>query len=750
MGGPRQTAAERKYYSKGLADVNYSGGGGGAKAGHKGSSGVAPGTKQDNPLSRHLALMERLKPKVQQRNISRSSSGAGGRVMSGTGTVNAVLAAGDGHRRGDAAKDYASKKECLLEGNSTAAGVMVSRRARSMGATATAAAAAAITHGRANTVRREKWRSQKAQHHDRKVDFGVIGGRESVESGKVGEADRGRLRLPKATEWTEGTSVVEGVARVGIKTCLRPSGSGSTTDAFKDFDEVSGDSVEGNNDTEHEKLRDLRSRALREDNAPTPEREVTRRKDSASLPFRTRVGVVSVTRGSSSLGEEDKTTGVTELKSTGQFSQASAGAAGNRNKDQSCSKPQDDGSSARRRGNTVRGDVPKSTAADEAKLAMAMMDIMSDSPIIAAEPISKAWQKHEEQGSRSSVLSLATRIVNTVGGAERNSVGSGSDRPALSASSVRAAGESSAVQGRAKGASNVVTAIDSTDAVCAPSMIAPSRRCESVAGSDWKLRASRAVGRAREEGMGKEGTVRTDASTGSMSTVSCPLGDSLAVKGKELVGGNAFDGRRDGCDRHGKSEEAARLPHGMSRSLPGSPLDDISTSEGNETTILTRVSSADTHCPQNRGVLEAEPSSDSVHRRERSATTQVHPIRRVCDSDAESSDDGGATCVKERPAVAAPRAKLMKGSSGTGDGVSGGAKRSGGGSCKKKTPRKTEVRLPCEHTSGHRFNPLAFWLPYPPPPIPPTTRVLVLTFLELDRTKYKFWKRLTNRAVNEI
>lgn len=717
VGGPRRTPAERKHYSKGLTDVNSTGGSGGGKAGRKGSSGVAPGTKQDNPLSRHLALMERLKPKIQQRNILRSSSGAGGSGRCGTGTVNAVLAAGDGHRRADAAKDRASKKECLLEGSSTAAGVMVSRRARSMGATATAAAA--MTHGRAITVRREKSRFQKSQHYDRKDDVRVIDGRKGVESGTVREADQGGLRLPKATERTEGTS---GVARVGIQTCPRPCGSGSTIDASKDCGDVGGESVVGSNDTEQEKIRDLGSRAhRREDNAPTPEREVTCRKDAAALPFRTRVGVVSVTRGLSSLGEEEKTTGVTRLKSPGQFSQASGGAAGIRNKDQSSSKLQDSGPSARRRGNTVKGDVPKSTAADEAKLAMAMIDIMSDSPMIAAEPSPKAWRKHKEQGSRSSVLSLATRIVNTVGGAERNSVGGSSDHPALSAGSVRAAGESSAVQVRTKGASTLVSAIDSADAVCGPSMIAPSRRCESVAGSDWKLRASRAVGRAREEGMGKYGTVRADTGTGAMSGVSCTSGDTLAVEGEELVGGNAFNGRRDGCDGQSKSEEPAGLPHGMSRSLPGSPLDDSSTSEGNETTILTHVSSAGTHPLENRGVLKAKPPRDSAYGRERSAMTQVYPIRRVRDSDAESSDDGGATCVKERPPAAAPREKVMKGGSGTGDGVSG-AKRSAGGSSKKKASRKTEVRLPFEHASGRRFNPLAFWLSYLPTrntPVPP-------------------------------
>lgn len=708
VGGPHHTPAERRHYSQGLADVNSSGGG---KAGRKGNSGggsgVASGTKQDNPLSRHLALMERLKPKIQQRNISRSSSsaGAGGSGRCETGAVNAVLAAGDGHRRADAAKDRAGKKEYLLEGSSTAAGVMVSRRARSMGATATATAAASMTYGRAiTTARREKSRSQKSKHHGRKGEVGVIDGRECGEGGKVGEADRGGLRLLKATERTEGTGVVAGVAKVPTEACPGPSGSGSTINASKECGDV-GDSVVGSSSTEDKNVRNLGSRALRgEDNPPTPEREVIRRKAAAALPFRTRV---SGTRGSSSLGEEEKTTGLVRLKSPVQFSQTSAGAASNRSKDQSHSKLQGDGPSARRKGNTVRGDVPRSTAADEAKLAVAMMDIMSDSPMIAAEPIPKARRKHEEQGSRSSVLSLATRIVNTVGEAERNIIGGGSDRPALYASSVRAAGESSAVQVRAKGSSAAVTALDSASAVCGPGIIAPSRRCESVASSDWKLRASRAVGRVREEGMGKDGTVRADAGTGPISAIGYLSGDTFAVEGGELVGENAFDGRRDGCDGQKRSEEAAGLSHGVSRKLTGSSLDDSSTSEANETTTLTRVSSAGTLCPENSRLLEAKPSSDSAHGRERSATTQVHPTRRVRDSDAESSDDGGATCVKERPAAAAPRRKRTMGVSGYGDGV-GGAKRSAGGSCKKKASRKTEVRLPFEHACRCRFNPLAF------------------------------------------
>lgn len=188
IGGPRQRAAERKNadtlrnaerFRRGVGNScnsnssnnnNDHSSGGGKRLGQGGVAGVgARGQRVSGrgslrqtkePISQHLAIMERLRAKVQPRSGSSlaahpASSGKAGGVGAGQ-KVNAVLAAGDGHRRSSSSSGATAGKK-RLEGDPSGGGggVSVSRRARAMGMSATAvknpAAAAATATAKPDT-----------------------------------------------------------------------------------------------------------------------------------------------------------------------------------------------------------------------------------------------------------------------------------------------------------------------------------------------------------------------------------------------------------------------------------------------------------------------------------------------------------------------------------------------------------------------------------------------------------------------
>lgn len=127
IGGPRQSAAERRLAnSAALQTLGTTVKRGNAprhirESNREGTLGAAEDAQQAE-LSAHLAVMDRLRQKVQPRS------------KLGVKVGNAVLAAADGHRPADDDDNKRSRKR--LEGSAVAAGVSISRRARAMSAKA--------------------------------------------------------------------------------------------------------------------------------------------------------------------------------------------------------------------------------------------------------------------------------------------------------------------------------------------------------------------------------------------------------------------------------------------------------------------------------------------------------------------------------------------------------------------------------------------------------------------------------------
>ncbi|CAN0081552.1 unnamed protein product, partial [Scytosiphon promiscuus] len=157
IGGPRQSVAERKNAetlrnaqrhrhgassSSSSSSSNRNTNDSDSKNTHGGASD-GTSAKGGAPISRHLDIMDRLRAKVQERpGSSLNSLLAVGKAGQKRPKVNALLAAGDGHRRGggggkgDIARENKERPDGALSG---AAGVSVSRRARAMGMSSAAA-----------------------------------------------------------------------------------------------------------------------------------------------------------------------------------------------------------------------------------------------------------------------------------------------------------------------------------------------------------------------------------------------------------------------------------------------------------------------------------------------------------------------------------------------------------------------------------------------------------------------------------
>ena len=728
VGGPRQTTTERRHAQALAAAASAPSGTSscGKREGvsRSGFGGAPVAAKPDNPLSRHLALMERLKPKVQQRSISRSSS-AGGKNGGGGGdggTVNAVLAAGDGHRRADAGRNRSGTDghNHRLEGTSAAAGVTVSRRARAMGATATAAMRSGLASKAATAplARREKDPpTQDSRHRGRRGDAGGASKNEGDAGGAGGDGRRVPRKAQRARQTTGYKGAVGGCSR---EAPAIENGCGPVRLApSESSDRFGGSSGEA---------RDPRKG---EEDAPTPERKAAHRRAAVDLlPARTRTKRVAASfdqdssASSSSVGvptndPKKETKSFRRGGPQGKLPHPSASVAwGNSKKDMSHSKLRAGfsmsggrgDSNGNANGNGNGGTASRLTITDEVGLAVAMTDIMSNSSVAAVDEPDP--EKRRKGSGSKSVLSLATRIVNTTG--TSGSVGGRGCFPSPSASDGRVANDLSSLSHSAhawtKGAAAttaVVAAAASSDSaatvVCGPGMVAPSGRRESAAGSDWHLRALRAVERAREERKDNVPAPACSIGTGPPSSV-CdadagrqPGGDAVAIDQPELADTNALAPRQHKLDRlsqafgqngsGARSEENARASRKVTPNVPRDPLSESAATERKVKIKPDGISNAVLHLPTARA---------------------AHPTRRVRDSDAESSDEGAKSdpgepstaLVEKRPVSATPRPKatvddIDLGARGTGASVGGvklvgGVKRSVGGA-RKKAVQKTEV-----------------------------------------------------------
>lgn len=621
IGGPRRSAAERKntellsaqrFRRSGGSSGSNGGSGNSSSSLHKpstrgsreeaqGGSGRAPGSSSDgdgdgggslqksnNGISQHLAIMERLRAKVQARPGSSlaapAAHGKAGRK------VNAVLAAGDGHRGsargsgsgsgGNGARLPSKRLEGDSKGAATGVRLSVSRRARAMGMSATAAkdsaaAAVAVVSSSCVTRREKRGSGGSAKGGD---DIGYSDG--SGGSGS-GANRRGRRILDKASsDGTEARSAkgehhqrkngrtgaaaphhpANGASIEGGDACAMVLGSGSTgppnNDALpavgndkhgaggattagmptRDSPGLDDRDREGRSPTRRERHPSL----LDSERELTPERKATRRVGGT-----TRSGRVSVTGASSSRSSSFRAGAVGQraAKQTRSLAGERSSAAGG-----VYSSAGANGSST---GLPVSGPGAKgatAAAVDEAGLAVAMMNILQSgseglfsssgtiAPTTAAGASGAGEGQQQQQAARRKLtrdsdrtksvaaattgpsLLLATQIVNTVGGGHDRGGGSeaGTDfrRPSTSssasldaliapASGARKARPTTAAKGRTGGGT--------AGNICRPGLVAVgsssssgSRRTGNGGGGsgvegDWRLRASRAVGRVREE-----------------------------------------------------------------------------------------------------------------------------------------------------------------------------------------------------------------------------------------------------------
>lgn len=594
IGGPHQSAIDRRNSGSSTNCIGHS---------SNTKSRGAGATRSENPLSQHMALMELLRPKVQPRGSAQSAIGKGGSAK----RVNSVLAAGDGHRRPSTDRSLAASKQKCLEGSSAAAGVSVSRRARAMGAKAEAAApepaissvarrdscsgrlVAGVVRGRGGhgVVRRNGGQANgggrredraAVQGHDRMQAAHSAGGRiESTESTKVDSVSESDGRPGGAL----------GGGRAGV-------GGGGLRDGRVCDNVAESDEREQPDDSD--------------DNSPyTPERRRASRAGAASGRASVRMkdtatsGCPSLYGGghpsakgdaASSLstssagrspgrspgrenraggflgesragvqGRKDRrsASGLSLTAATGTFggSSGSAGRAGTRlvgrgggNGAAAAAAAVPTGAAA------ASGSASSSTAADEAGLAVAMMDIiMSGSFSTATGSLDGPSEGGLHRGGHDddAVGALAGRIVNTVGGNDARGRASSS---ALRGSSLGAVSSPAAAPPTCMKSSSATATVGefTGGGICGPGLVASSGRQQSGMQGDWRLRASRAVGKVRQEG--RSPTAETIA-RGALSGGSCS--DTAAADGTGTrAGAENVGGSRESSGLHLREESGAR------------------------------------------------------------------------------------------------------------------------------------------------------------------------------------------------
>ncbi|CAN0362227.1 unnamed protein product, partial [Ectocarpus fasciculatus] len=531
--------------------VEEDGGGGGGGGGGKHSNG---GPMKSNSISQHLDIMERLRAKVQPRSGSSLAAPlAQGKAGQQRPKVNSVLAAGDGHRRSGRGAGLISKNR-LERSSNGAAGAHVSSRARAMGITATAtkepAGAAAVTKPERNPPsslargENSKGGVPRLGAPSRSAGGAGCGGGSSEGRGGVG-GGRSALGRPCSSNGEEGVHAPNGEHHESDRKDLAaaavpPSSAGirarecaggvGTRDVGKPGGGANGDSDGATASGSSSRSTSNNSSAfydyegqggVREDGVPPepereliPERRATRRVGGAARGDRRAVPGASRSNGLQSF-RADFGRGVVTKKSRatgGRLGRgvSSAGAIG-------CSTG---GAGPGRQG---KGSATATAAAgDEAGLAVAMMDILQSSGSMLSGNTNPAGASRVGDGSRdgrgdaaaaaaaSGLLPTAASIVNTVGG------GGGGAGASFGSSSLP---HSSGVLGapamtgakKARPAAVVAKAVgntaDGAAAICGPGLVAsscssgPRRTGGGGTGveEDWRLRASRAVGRVREE-----------------------------------------------------------------------------------------------------------------------------------------------------------------------------------------------------------------------------------------------------------
>lgn len=528
------------------------GGGGGGK--HS-----SDGPTKCSSISQHLDIMERLRAKVQPRSGSSLAAPlAQGKAGQQRPKVNSVLAAGDGHRRNGRGAVAASKNRLDRRSNG-AAGAHVSSRARAMGMSATAttepASAAAVTKPERNAS------SSLALGENRKggvprlgdssgsVDgAGCVGGSSEGRGGVGGGrsalaragSSRGEAGVNAANEERRESGRKDLAAAVAE--VVPPSSAGKrarecaggigTRDAGKPDGRANGDSGVATASGSSSRSTSTSSSAFdddegqggaQEDGAPpgperelTPERRATRRVGGAARGGRSVVPGASRNNRLRSF-RADFGRGVVAKKSRATGGRLGGGVLSSASTN-GCST----GVAGPGRQGKGSATAAAAVAGDEAGLAVAMMDILQSSGSMLSANTNPAVASRVGDGSRegrgdavaaaaaSGLLPTAASIVNTVGGRD------GGAGAALGGSSLpHSSGVlgAPAMVGAKKPRPAVVLAktvgntADGAAAICGPGLVASSGssgpRRTGGGGSgveeDWRLRASRAVGRVREE-----------------------------------------------------------------------------------------------------------------------------------------------------------------------------------------------------------------------------------------------------------
>ena len=498
--------------------------------------------------------MERLRAKVQPRSGSSLAAplASSGKPAGGAGQkINAVLAAGDGHRRSGGGATVGKKR---LEGgpSGAGAGVSVSRRARAMGMSATAAKNPALTAAVAATAKPEtlvpsSLAGRRKGGEDAERPSGLRRTRK-----ESGERERGADRKEQGTaSLLPPPARAAGIEDRNAPTChqgTQPKAGDENTGGSEAIAERSSGTnrFAGAHDGERQPAAaaapaERQQRQIQHQPPPpssenelTPERTATRRAGGAT---RGRRGAVTGASGNKLLsfraeagrGGHKITRPLAGERSLSGAAAAfsSVGAANASSKGSSSS-----GRHARDSGSGLAGAA--TAGADEAGLALAMMNILqsagSDGARVAAaasaagggdagEGKKNVTRRGAGAGAASNLL-LATNIVNTVGGGSGGSgavtaprsIPSASASPSLALDTPRTDSKdnkTAAAAGKTAGASG---------AICGPGLVASSsvaRRAVAGGGSgmegDWHLRASRAVGRVR----GEEEAAGRAATTGS-------------------------------------------------------------------------------------------------------------------------------------------------------------------------------------------------------------------------------------------
>lgn len=549
--GERLPAAQRADGYTRKRNVDGSSGDGGGRAHAQGKS-----------ISHHLAIMDLLRPKVQSRSDSLAPASNG--IKGQRGKVNAVLAAGDGHRR--APEERTGKR---LEGSSAAAGVSVSRRARAMGAASVtnvpqlSSSSRLLKNGEESNSLLGISRSENRGGRGRRFRDGSSG--EGENSGH--ESRHQDQASPKRYKREGGkghamSAICQGgsTTKAAHSEAATASGvAGASGTLFAAADEVSTERCKRQQVADrHEERGHLPSskptppEVPNEETGLTPERCWTRRGDVGVRPGHKSVresGVHNVTdstgdssrhgnRGKNSIEGRYSTGMLPVARSSGPQADPQAGTR-SFHRDE-CSTRGARAATDRvgfKASNTVtrKEDVlgagtatgrDDHAPADEAGLAVAMMDIMSGSSATApgqpgyggnsvlgqAHPNSGCFGSGNTNGGSGNALQLATRIVNTVGAPHEMGTGDGlreSDKSGGSESFLssvlttrgRSAGAVAGRAGRGRAAK------EAPDRICDAGIVAQrGMKNRAVDGSDWHLRASRAVGRVREEAVAVGGS----------------------------------------------------------------------------------------------------------------------------------------------------------------------------------------------------------------------------------------------------